>query len=131
MYDGLNIDENFLRAYGKDLDEYADSFQKISKEADTSVIGITDFNNTLAKQGKQTVKSTTLLQDLGSGLKSVGKTALSIAGNVGLDLAISTGLQLAGQAWSDYANQQENAIERGEDALKNYRDSIFNSKMVY
>lgn len=63
------------------------------------------------------------MQDFGSGLANVGKTALSIAGDVGFNVLISAGLTAAGKAWDNYSNKQENAIEKGNEALSNYKQT--------
>lgn len=31
LFDGMDVDPNFLKAYGKQLDEYADNIQKAGK----------------------------------------------------------------------------------------------------
>lgn len=97
LYDGLNVDPNFMKAYGKQLDKYADSYQKLGKNVDVTKIGIDEFNESLIKNGQEAVKSTTFMQDVGNGLKSFGKTALSMATNAGIDLLIGGAINLG--AW--------------------------------
>lgn len=97
LFDGINVDSNFLKAYGKDLDRYADHIEKAGKNADKSKINIDGFNEALARNGKEAVKTTTFMQDVGNGIKSFGKTALSMATNAGIDLLISGAFQLG--AW--------------------------------
>lgn len=86
-----------MKAYGKQLDKYADSYQKLGKNVDITKIGIDEFNESLIKNGKEAVKSTTFMQDVRNGLKSFGKTALSMATNVGIDLLIGGAINLG--AW--------------------------------
>lgn len=97
LFDGINVDNNFLKAYGKDLDKYANHIEKAGKNADKSKINIDGFNEALARNGKEAVKTTTFMQDVGNGIKSFGKTALSMATNAGIDLLISGAFQLG--AW--------------------------------
>lgn len=78
LFDGMDVDPNFLKAYGKQLDEYADNIQKAGKNAKTSEIDINGFNESLVRSGQEAVKTTTFMQDIGNGLKSFGKTALGI-----------------------------------------------------
>ena len=120
MYSGLDVSDDFKRAYGKDLDKYADKYEGIKRDAKISV---KDFNDEVVKGGKEAVTNTSIMEDLGAGLKNIGKTALSIGGNVLLDTAISYGLSKAGEAWDNYSNKQENAIEKGNEALSNYKQT--------
>ena len=70
LFDGMDVDPNFLKAYGKQLDEYADNIQKAGKNAKTSEIDINGFNESLVRSGQEAVKTTTFMQDIGNGLKS-------------------------------------------------------------
>ena len=123
MFDGIAVDDNFLVAYGKPLDEYADKYQNLNEEAKTATIGIEDFNKELSKQGRQTVKTTTFLDDVKSGLSSFGSTLKNIGLNVGADLAISAILQAGAWGIDKLIHQQENAIERGNKALEEYQNT--------
>ena len=123
MYSGLDVSDDFKRAYGKDLDKYADKYEGIKKKSRDAKISVKDFNDEVVKGGKEAVVNTSLMQDFGSGLANVGKTALSIAGDVGLNVLISAGLTAAGKAWDNYSNKQENAIEKGNEALSNYKQT--------
>ncbi len=54
------------------------------------------------------------MQDFKNGIKSVGKTALSMVGNSVLDMAIGTGLQFVISEISDFIHREEIAIEKGQ-----------------
>lgn len=123
MYSGLDVSDDFKRAYGKDLDKYADKYEGIKKESRDAKISVKDFNDEVVKGGKEAVTNTSIMEDLGAGLKNIGKTALSIGGNILIDTAISYGLTKAGEAWDNYSNKQENAIEKGNEALSNYKQT--------
>lgn len=123
MYSGLDVSDDFKRVYGEDLDKYADKYEGIKKKSRDAKISVKDFNDEIVKGGKEAVVNTSLMQDFGSGLANVGKTALSIAGDVGLNVLISAGLTAAGEAWDNYSNKQENAIEKGNEALSNYKQT--------
>lgn len=86
MYSGLDVSDDFKRAYGKDLDKYADKYEGIKKKSRDAKISVKDFNDEVVKGGKEAFINTSLMQDFGSGLANVGKTALSIAGDVGLQI---------------------------------------------
>ena len=123
FWGSVQMSDNVRSAYGKDLEELGRSYNNVSDDANKAAININTFNDHLISQGKQSVKTTTFLQDIGNGLKSVGKTALSIAGNVGMDLLVSAGLQLAATGIDKLIHQQENAIERGNKALEEYQNT--------
>lgn len=120
FWNSIQMSDRVRSAYSKDLKGLGESFTKMGEDADGAVIDLKAFNKHLLDQGKQTVKTTTFWQDLGKGIASFGKTALKTVGNIGFDVVVSYGLQKAAEAWSDYSNMQENAIERGNKALQDY-----------
>lgn len=111
------------KTYGKQLRDYSERYKEAGKEAQKASFNLDDFNKALIESGDPGIKTTTMLQEITSGFKGVGKTVASMALNIGTDLLISYGLQKAGEAWSDYANQQENAIQRGNDAIDKYKQT--------
>lgn len=115
--------DNIRNAYGNKLKEYTKNIKGAGKEVKSATLNIEDFNKSLINSGEQGIKTTTLLEDFQSGIKGLGKTALSIGGNVLIDTAISYGLTKAGEAWTTYSNKQENAIEKGNEALNNYKQT--------
>lgn len=127
------IDKNFLEnsgasastidAYGKSLKGFRKELNKTTKDGEKASATMKDYNEYLSKNGEETIHSTSVTKDLGAGLKNIGKTALSIGGNVLIDTAISYGLSKAGEAWNNYSNKQENAIEKGNEALSNYKQT--------
>ena len=127
------IDKNFLEnsgasastidAYGKSLKGFRKELNKTTKDGEKASATMKDYNEYLSKNGEETIHSTSVTKDLGAGLKNIGKTALSIGGNVLIDTAISYGLSKAGEAWNNYSNKQENAIEKGNEALSKYKQT--------
>lgn len=130
---GEKIDKNFLEnsgasastidAYGKSLKGFRKELNKTTKDRKEASATMKDYNEYLSKNGEETIRSTSVTKDLGAGLKNIGKTALSIGGNILIDTAISYGLTKAGEAWNNYSNKQENAIEKGNEALSNYKQT--------
>lgn len=130
---GEKIDKNFLEnsgasastidAYGKSLKGFRKELNKTTKDGKEASATMKAYNEYLSKNGEETIRSTSVTKDLGAGLKNIGKTALSIGGNVLLDTAISYGLTKAGEAWNNYSNKQENAIEKGNEALSKYKQT--------
>lgn len=127
------IDKNFLEnsgasastidAYGKSLKGFRKELNKTTKDGKEASATMKDYNEYLSKNGEETIRSTSVTKDLGAGLKNIGKTALSIGGNILIDTAISYGLTKAGEAWNNYSNKQENAIEKGNEALSKYKQT--------
>lgn len=123
FWNSVSMSDNIRNAYGNKLKEYTKNIKGAGKEAKSATLNIEDFNKSLINSGEQGIKTTTLLEDVQSGIKGLGKTALSIGGNVLIDTAISYGLSKAGEAWDNYSNKQENAIEKGNEALSNYKQT--------
>ena len=117
------MSDNIRNAYGNKIKEYTKNVKGAGKEAKSASLNIEDFNKSLLDSGEQGIKTTTFLEDVQSGIKGLGKTALSIAGNTVLDLGISFALNKAGEAWNTYSNKQESAIEKGNEALNNYKQT--------
>ena len=127
------IDKNFLEnsgasastidAYGKSLKGFRKELNKTTKDGKEASATMKDYNEYLSKNGEETIRSTSVTKDLGAGLKNIGKTALSIGGNILIDTAISYGLTKAGESWNNYSNKQENAIEKGNEALSKYKQT--------
>ena len=113
------------------MDKYADKYKDTSKKIRGARINLKDFNDELVKGGEQAVKTTTFMDDLKSGVKSFGKTALASIGNAGLDMLIGTGISLAVQGISDWINRDQIAIDKGQEAqstIKNTFDEFSNGK---
>lgn len=117
------MSDNTRKAYGSKLKEYAKSYEDTGKNAKKAGLEIEGFNKYLVESGEQGISTKSLLGDVTSGIKDLGKTALSIGGNILIDTAISYGLTKAGEAWDNYSNKQENAIEKGNEALSNYKQT--------
>lgn len=123
IFDEVGASKTTRDAYIKDTQDYLDSLNKYPVGYKRAKEGLDAYNESQGKAGKELIKSTSLMQDFGSGLANVGKTALSIAGDVGFNMLISAGLTAAGKAWDNYSNKQENAIEKGNEALSNYKQT--------
>lgn len=123
IFDEIGASKTTRDAYIKDTQDYLDSLNKYPVGYKRAKEGLDAYNESQGKAGKELIKSTSLMQDFGSGLANVGKTALSIAGDVGLNMLISAGLTAAGKAWDNYSNKQENAIEKGNETLSKYKQT--------
>lgn len=123
IFDEIGASKTTRDAYIKDTQDYLDNLNKYPVGYKRAKEGLDAYNESQGKAGKELIKSTSLIQDFDSGLANVGKTALSIVGDVGLNVLISAGLTAAGKAWDNYSNKQENAIEKGNEALSNYKQT--------
>ena len=124
IFKNAGVSNKFNSAYRDNIKGYIKELNEMSKSAPRAKTGIDGVNEALEKQGSAPVKSATnVLESINSGMASIGKTALSIGGNVVLDLALSYGLQKAGEAWDNYSHQQENAIQKGNEALDRYKQT--------
>lgn len=121
--DDLGLSQTVRSAYGKQLSDYGKQLNKFKKSGEDATASIDGFNNALVDNGEQAVKTTTFLQDVGNGIKSVSKTAMSMVGNSVLDMVIGTGLSLAVKGISDFIRRDEIAIEKGQEA----QDTISNA----
>lgn len=117
IFDEVGASKTTRDAYIKDTQDYLDSLNKYPVGYKRAKEGLDAYNESQGKAGKELIKSTSLMQDFGSGLANVGKTALSIAGDVGFNVLISAGLTAAGKASSAFKktmlNRQENLTEMG------------------
>ena len=124
ILNGLDIPKNIRTSYEKDLKGYIKELNEVADSGKKASAGIDGFNDYLAKNGQQTIKSTTIMQDFKNGIKSFGKTALSMVGNSVLDMAIGTGLQFVISGISDFIHREEIAIEKGQKAQSTISDTF-------
>nr|DAH20497.1 MAG TPA: hypothetical protein [Caudoviricetes sp.] len=116
------LSEKSFSAYGDDLKGYIKELNGVSKSGKKASASIESFNEFLGKNGKQTVKTTTFMEDLESGIKSFGKTAGSALLNIGTDLLISGGIQAAAAGIDYVVNKQSNTIKAGSEVLSDYQN---------
>lgn len=118
MDPGDSID-NIADQYGGATEELKSFLDQADRTRSVDDL-MTDFGTTLGDTGK---KAQTFGERMTSGLKSFGRTAVATLGNVGLDLLIGTGLQLAMNAWDKYANRQETALDEANTAIADHEKS--------
>ena len=79
-------------------------------------------------------KQTSVFSKLGTAAKSFVGNLASFAINAGTMWAISKGVEIAINAWDNYSNKQENAIEKGNETLSKHQEKLKefsnNSKVV-
>ena len=115
------MSDHIRTGYEKDFkrfNNYLDDWQ--TKTGETVDANIDSYNKYRIASGQAMIDNEKFTEKLSRGIASFGKTALKTVGNIGFDIVVSYGLQKAAEAWSDYSNMQENAIERGNKALQDY-----------
>ena len=115
------MSDHIRTGYEKDFkrfNNYLDDWQ--TKTSETVDANIDSYNKYRIASGQAMIDNEKFTEKLSRGIASFGKTALKTVGNIGFDVVVSYGLQKAAEAWSDYSNMQENAIERGNKALQDY-----------
>ena len=109
--------------YGKEFENIVKTMNKYSEIGKKAKVTLKDFNEEAEKMGKTAINDTSVMEDFGNRMSSIGKTIGSVVGNTVLNLGISFALQKAGEAWDNYSNKQEYAIQKGNDALDNYKQT--------
>lgn len=115
---GLSVDD-LADQYGGATDELKSFLDQADRTRSVDDL-MTDFGKTLGNTGKQ---AQTFGERITSGFKTFGRAAVATLGNVGLDLLIGTGIQLAANAWQNYANRQEKALDEADAAIADHEKS--------
>lgn len=113
------LDPDILTAYAKATKVTNSDFLDFLKTADASGDLMAQYQSHV----EQAAKSTSIFSKAMTKLGSVGKTALSFAGNVMAMMLVSKGIEAATKAWDNYSHSQEKAIERGDTALSNMKSN--------
>ncbi len=90
--------------------------------------------NEKARQSAIDYNKTLKEQTLGAKASKFAINALATAGNMAFDMLVSFGINAAIEAWDNYANAQENAIERGNEAFDKMQQNqakIANAESVF
>ena len=113
------LDPDILTAYAKATKVTNSDFLDFLKTADASGDLMAQYQSHV----EQAAKSTSIFSKAMTKLGSVGKTALSFAGNVMAMMLVSKGIEAATKAWDNYSHSQEKAMERGDTALSNMKSN--------
>ena len=125
-----------VKTYLKSLDGAKASTEDLNKimsaTMETASSTGTEFVSTGNKIRDFGKKTTTVFKGFGNvvgnslekGLKTVGSTMLGIGANVAINAG--AGLIISGliDSWDKYTNAQENAIDRGNEAIQSYEDNL-------
>lgn len=80
------------------------------------------FKEAQANAGEELIDTRTVVDKAKEGFKSFGKTALSVAADVGTNILISAGLQATAAGIDYVVNKQSNTIKAGSEVLSDYQN---------
>lgn len=123
-------DGSQFKRIAEEAKETSEAMKKVGDTGKQAAEGTENIGEAAASaaEGMENVsKSSTAAGTSMSKVASVGKAVLGTLANVAIYYAISEAITLAAEAWDNYANAQENAIERGNTALANMDEN--NSKV--
>lgn len=101
---------------GMSGDAYAEKYKKVTAAQKEYFNTVSAGEATMEGLAKSMAKPTTTLG-------KISKTLVSAAGSVGVDLLLGAGIQLAANAWMDYANRQETALDEANTAIADHEKS--------
>lgn len=101
---------------GLSADAFAEQYGKVTKEQKAYFQTVSAGEATMEGLAKSMAEPTTALGKF-------GKTLALTAGSVGVDLLLGAGIQLAANAWMDYANRQETALDEANTAIAEHEKS--------
>lgn len=101
---------------GLSADAYAEQHSEVTKAQKEYFRTVSAGEATMEGLAKSMAEPTTALGKF-------GKTLALTAGSVGVDLLLGAGIQLAANAWMDYANRQETALDEANTAIAEHEKS--------
>lgn len=125
-----------VKTYLKSLDGAKASTEDLNKimsaTMETASSTGTEFVSTGNKIRDFGKKTTTVFKGFGNvvgnslekGLKTVGSTMLGIGANVAINAGAGLIISELIDSWDKYTNAQENAIDRGNEAIQSYEDNL-------
>ena len=111
--EGFELD--FSNGFVGEMDIADKSLKAFLLDANYADKTLSSYENYLKNASSQTSKFASFTKKAGSALKTFGAYAVNIAAS----MAIAYGISKAIELWQDYANAQEDAIERGNEAVSN------------
>lgn len=124
FWDNVQMPDSVRAAYGSNLKKLTKHMNGVADAGGDARASLEDLNRIIIQNGEAAVQDTTLTQKLVGGLKSVGSTALSMAGNMALNYAISAGLEWVIGGISDWVNRDQIAIDNGKKSQQTISDTF-------
>lgn len=124
FWDNVQIPDSVRAAYGSNLKKLTKHMNGVADAGGDAKASLEDLNRIIIQNGEAAVQDTTLTQKLVGGLKSVGSTALSMAGNMALNFVVSKGLEWVIGGISDWVNRDQIAIDNGKKSQQTISDTF-------
>lgn len=124
FWDNVQMPDSVRAAYGSNLKKLTKHMNGVADAGGDAKASLEDLNRIIIQNGEAAVQDTTLTQKLVGGLKSVGSTALSMAGNIALNFAVSKGLEWVIGGISDWVNRDQIAIDNGKKSQQTISDTF-------
>lgn len=124
FWDNVQMPDSVRAAYGSNLKKLTKHMNSVADAGGDAKASLEDLNRIIIQNGEAAVQDTTLTQKLVSGLKSVGSTALSMAGNMALNFVVSKGLEWVIGGISDWVNRDQIAIDNGKKSQQTISDTF-------
>lgn len=124
FWDNVQMPDSVRAAYGSNLKKLTKHMNGVADAGGDAKASLEDLNRIIIQNGEAAVQDTTLTQKLIGGLKSVGSTALSMAGNMALNFVVSKGLEWVIGGISDWVNRDQIAIDNGKKSQQTISDTF-------
>lgn len=124
FWDNVQMPDSVRVAYGSNLKKLTKHMNGVADAGGDAKASLEDLNRIIIQNGEAAVQDTTLTQKLVGGLKSVGSTALSMAGNMALNFVVSKGLEWVIGGISDWVNRDQIAIDNGKKSQQTISDTF-------
>jgi hypothetical protein len=124
FWDNVQMPDSVRAAYGSNLKKLTKHMNGVADAGGDAKASLEDLNRIIIQNGEAAVQDTTLTQKLVGGLKSVGSTALSMAGNMALNFVVSKGLEWVIGGISDWVNRDQIAIDNGKKSQQTISDTF-------
>lgn len=124
FWDNVQMPDSVRAAYGSNLKKLTKYMNGVADAGGDAKASLEDLNRIIIQNGEAAVQDTTLTQKLIGGLKSVGSTALSMAGNMALNFVVSKGLEWVIGGISDWVNRDQIAIDNGKKSQQTISDTF-------
>lgn len=124
FWDNVQMPDIVRAAYGSNLKKLTKHMNGVADAGGDAKASLEDLNRIIIQNGEAAVQDTTLTQKLVGGLKSVGSTALSMAGNMALNFVVSKGLEWVIGGISDWVNRDQIAIDNGKKSQQTISDTF-------
>lgn len=122
-----DLKSKYGKYYTDSIDDYIHSLKDLSHEEKIGKLQVDEYNRALRAQNQIQIDTRSTTERITDGLKGFGKTALSIIGNTGINLAVNAAFGLLAKGIDSAVHYQDNLIKKGQEA----KDSILDQSKAY